>query len=187
MLIRDVRRENGLDSGPADAAPTIRRELRDGDVEAIVALHERLYSREYGMNEDFVAGVADTLTSAIASGWPQAGAGGIWIVERKGEFAGCVGLTDEGDGLGYIRWVLLDPALRGSGLGKRLVGEAVAQASAAGLTQLKLYTFSDLRAAARIYRGLGFRVVSEEPRTSWGPPITFQRYELALTPRPDPG
>ena len=32
----------------------LRRELREGDAEAIVELHERIYRPEYGMDERFV-------------------------------------------------------------------------------------------------------------------------------------
>ena len=62
------------------------------------------------MDERFVDGVRRTVEAAIAAGWPEGG--GAWIVELDGEFAGSVGLTDEGDGVGRIRWVLLAPELR---------------------------------------------------------------------------
>jgi len=35
----------------------VRRELRDGDAEAIVELHERLYSAEFGMDTRFTDGL----------------------------------------------------------------------------------------------------------------------------------
>ena len=180
MLIRDVRHENGIDSasGPV-AGYVLRRDLRPGDPEAIVELHERLYTREHGMDHRFVDGVANGLSRAVGRGWP-AEKEGAWIVERDGRVAGCVGLTYEVDGVGKLRWVLLDPALRGSGLGRRLISEAVAAARAAGILRLELDTFSDLRVAGRVYRSLGFRLLGEERTEMWGPPITFQRYALEL-------
>jgi GNAT superfamily N-acetyltransferase len=181
MLIRDVRHENGLMDAPA-AAPTpsyrVRTDVEPGDGDAIVELHARLYSEEYGMGEGFVAGVRDNIEAALASGWPEGG--GAWIVECDGEFAGSVGLTDEGDGGGRIRWVLLDPKVRGLGLGRRLVGEAVERARELGMKRLELDTFSELTSAARIYRDLGFQVVSARERTDWGKPIVYQYYELEL-------
>jgi len=77
--------------------------------------------------------------------------------------------------------VLLHPRVRGLGLGRRLVGEAVERARELGMRKLELDTFSDLRVAARIYRDLGFRVRSEERTTKWGPEIVYQYYELDLT------
>lgn len=180
MLIRDVRRENGLDQLPTRARRRyeIRREMRPGDPEAIVAMHERLYPTEYDRNELFVAMVAKSVAEAVEAGWPDGG--GIWVVERGGEFAGSVALTDEGDGVGSLRWVLLAPELRGAGLGRRLVGEAVERARELGMSRLELYTFSALHTAARIYREAGFRVVHSYERSDWGPTITYQEYVLEL-------
>jgi GNAT superfamily N-acetyltransferase len=156
----------------------VRNDLRPGDADAIVALHDRLYRAEHGMDHRFTAGVAAKVEAAVEAGWPAGG--GAWIVERDGRFAGSVGLTDEGGQAGRIRWVLLEPELRGSGLGRRLVGEAVSRARALGMRRLTLDTFSELRSAAAIYRDLGFRIVSEEPKDDWGAPIVYQLYELKL-------
>jgi RimJ/RimL family protein N-acetyltransferase len=177
MLIRDVRHENGLDEIRRPAY-RIRRELRPGDAEAIVALHERLYPAEHQRNGAFVAAVAESVAAAVERGWPAGG--GVWIVERDGKVAGSVALTDEGDGVGKIRWVLLEPALRGAGLGRRLIGEAVDRARELGMRRLELDTFSALRAAAKLYRDAGFRVVGARERSDWGPTITYQQYELEL-------
>ena len=187
MLIRDVRHRNGLDTGPPAARRVsyeIRRELRPGDADAIVALHDRLYPAEHQRNERFVHAVAESVAAAVAAGWPAGG--GVWIVERDGRFAGSVALTDEGQGVGKLRWVLLTPELRGAGLGRKLVGEAVERARELGMRRLELDTFSALRAAAKIYRGFGFRVVGARERSDWGPAITYQQYELELQPVPSP-
>jgi GNAT superfamily N-acetyltransferase len=180
MLIRDVRHENGvtLEARPTAPRIEIRRDLRDGDPEAIVAMHDRLYRIEHDRNDAFIAAVAESVANALASGWP--GGGGVWIVERDGEFSGSVALTGEGDDVGKIRWVLLDPRLRGLGLGRRLVGEAIDRARELGMRRVELDTFSALRTAARIYRAAGLRVVSQRERSDWGPTITYQQYELEL-------
>jgi len=157
----------------------IRRKLRDGDAEAIAELHRRVYCAEYQRNEAFVAAVAGSVERAVARGWPQAG-GGAWLVEAGGRVVGSLGLTDEGQGVGQIRWVVFEPALRGQGLGRRLLGEALDAARAAGMHKLQLETFSALKAAGHLYRDAGFRVVWERERTDWGPSITYQGYELTL-------
>ena len=180
MLIRDVRHENGVhfERPAARRRYEIRRELRPGDAEAIVAMHDRLYPAEYERNDAFVAAVADSVAKAVAAGWPDGG--GVWIVERDGSHAGSVALTDEGDGIGKVRWVLLEPSLRGLGLGRRLIGEAVDRARELGMRRLELDTFSELRAAAKLYRDAGFRVVGSRERADWGPPILYQQYALDL-------
>jgi len=155
-----------------------RRKVVPGDAEAIVELHERLYVAEYGMGQAFVDGVRDSVAAAIERGWPAGG--GAWLVDSDDGLAGCLGLTDESDGLGKLRWVLLHPDLRGSGLGRRMIAGAVAEGRHLGFERLELDTFGALRSAAAIYRSQGFRCVSEERTEKWGPPIVFQHYVLEL-------
>jgi GNAT superfamily N-acetyltransferase len=161
------------------AEPTIRREFKAGDAEAIANLHHRVYGAEYGTNETFVAGVSATIARAVESGWPSAG-GGVWLVYRDERLCGSLGLTPEGDGRGQVRWVVFEPSLRGTGLGRSLVAELVELARAQGMTRLELDTFSALKAAAHIYRSHGFVVVSERPRCDWGTEMTYQHYVADL-------
>jgi ribosomal protein S18 acetylase RimI-like enzyme len=158
---------------------SIRRDLRDGDADAIAELHRRVYASEYGLNKRFVEGVRRGLEAAVTTGWPQR-AGAVWLVDGDETLLGALGLTDEGEGTGRLRWLVLDPALRGRGLGRSLVAELVDEARAAGLHTLTLETYSDLTAAARIYRAAGFRVEWERVRDDWGPPVTYQGYRLDL-------
>ncbi|MFI5038663.1 MAG: GNAT family N-acetyltransferase [Solirubrobacterales bacterium] len=158
---------------------TIRRHLRDGDAGAIADLHRRVYGSEYGLNERFVEGVRRGLDVAVASGWPQRG-GAVWLVDGEEGLRGALGLTDEGEGAGRVRWLVLDQSLRGRGLGRSLVAELLHEARATGMHTLTLETYSDLTAAARIYRDAGFQVQWERVHDDWGPPVTFQGYALDL-------
>jgi RimJ/RimL family protein N-acetyltransferase len=160
----------------------IRRRLGEGDVGAIVALHDRVYRPEYARNDAFIAAVAASIADAVAAGWPASG-GGVWLAERDGEIVGSLGLTDEGDGVGQIRWVVIDPEARGHGLMRTMLSEALEQARSAGMTQVVLDTYSALTAAAHVYRSVGFEVTSQRDRDDWGPTITYQHYELDLSGR----
>ncbi len=162
---------------------SIRRELRPGDLGAIIAHHGRTYGPEYGVDSTFEAHVAASVAEAGKRGFPREGEG-IWIVEADGRHAGSIGLTDESGGVGTVRWVVLDRELRGRGIGRRLVGEVVAEAERHGYELLKLETFSDLRAAAHLYVEHGFEVVSAETGPRWGrAEITYQRYERGFQRR----
>ena len=164
--------------------PVIRRFLRPGDLGAIVAHHGSVYAREYAVDETFEAGVALTVGTAGSRGFPRSNEG-IWIVELDGRHAGSLALTDEGDGLAAIRWVLLDAGLRGRGLGRRLIGEAIAKAREAGYAVIGLETFSELRAAGHLYRSHGFELQWAKPGPRWGrDELTYQRYELDLRAEP---
>lgn len=158
----------------------MRRELRAGDPEAIIEIHRRIYRAEYGMGDTFVDGVRSTVGRALARGWPQGG--GAWLVDGPGGLSGCLGLTDEGERFGKVRWVVLAPEARGLGLGKRMVTEAVAEARRLSFERLELDTFGALTTAAAIYRSVGFELVSEEETEMWGPRISYQHYVAHLRP-----
>lgn len=168
-----------LDGVSATTDLQVRNRLREDDVEAVVALHRLVYQPEFGMNDVFIERVEEGILTARAAGWPER-AGAVRLVDSGERMTGCVALTDEGHGVGRIRWVVLSPELRGAGLGRRLIEELVEHSRAAGWHKLQLETFSALSAAARIYRDVGFRVISERRRDDWGPPIVYQHYEMAL-------
>ncbi|MGH2954377.1 MAG: GNAT family N-acetyltransferase [Solirubrobacterales bacterium] len=161
--------------------PTVRRELRPGDLGAIVAHHGARYSREFGVDPTFEAMVADSVAAAGKRGFPRANER-IWIVEAGGRHAGSLALTDEGSGLAMLRWFVLDPELRGRGLGRRLVAELLETAKHAGYERIALETFSNLRAAAHLYLSFGFELVWAQTGPRWGrDEIVYQRYELVMS------
>jgi GNAT superfamily N-acetyltransferase len=162
--------------------PTIRRELRAGDLGAIVAHHGTVYAREYGLDSSFEAHVCASVAAAGRRGWPR-DREGVWIVERDGRHAGSLALTQESGDTGAVRFFLLDEELRGRGLGRLLLGELVDTARGHGYATLVLETFSDLRTAAHLYGAHGFELVSAETGPRWGrAEVTYQHYELVLEP-----
>ena len=159
---------------------SVRRVLRPGDLDAILAMHARLYPREHGLDPDFMSMVEASVEVVTGRGFPGEREG-IWLVERDDVFLGSLALSDEGDGVAMVRWFLLDPSLRGSGLGRRMLDELIAEARAHGYSLLRLETFSLLQAAAHLYRSHGFEVVSTDTGPRWGrEEISYQRYELRL-------
>src|SRR6185503_430319 len=137
----------------------VLRDPRPGDFGWVIHRHGALYAEEYGWDETFeglVAGiVADLLKPHDRTG--ERG----WIAERDGENVGCIFLVRRAADVGQLRMLLVEPAARGHGLGRRLVGECVAEARRAGYRKLMLWTNGALTDAARLYREAGFRVVDE--------------------------
>jgi ribosomal protein S18 acetylase RimI-like enzyme len=163
--------------------PSIRRELRAGDLGAIVAHHGRVYGEEYGVDSSFEGHVASSVARAALRGFPSPREA-ICLVELEGEHAGSLALTDEDDGEAAIRWFVLSPEVRGRGLGRRLLGEMLARASEIGYTRVWLETFSELEAAAHLYLDHGFEVVWADAAPRWGRDrIIYQRYDLELAAR----
>ena len=163
-----------------NSEPVIRRDLWPGDLGAIVRLHGSVYTPEYGVDSTFEGHVAASVARSAINGFPSEREG-VWLVEGVGGILGSLGLTDEGDGEGTVRWFVLHPTLRGRGLGRQLVAELMAKAERVGYARLSLETFSELTIAARLYRSYGFELVWSQTGPRWGrDELTYQRYELEM-------
>ncbi|WP_020669192.1 bifunctional helix-turn-helix transcriptional regulator/GNAT family N-acetyltransferase [Amycolatopsis nigrescens] len=163
---------------PADPALVLRPPA-PGDFGWVVHRHGALYAEEYGWDEGFEALVARVVADYVDGRDPDREAG--WIAELNGERAGCVFCTRGPDErTAKLRLLLVEPAARGAGVGRRLVGECLAFAKASGHTAIELWTVDLLAAARRIYQQAGFRLVAEEPFEGFGHPLTSQTWRLEL-------
>jgi molybdenum cofactor guanylyltransferase len=89
----------------------------------------------------------------------------LWIAELDGEVVGSVALRDLGGGKLELKRMYLRQALRGRGLGKRLLALAVDSARTRGAEVIRLDTSDRMHAAQALYEAYGFqRVPGEAPR-----------------------
>ena len=150
------------------ASVAIRTELRPGDLGRLIALHGTAYIEDavhFGL--PFEAFVARTVAEFVLDNNAQ---GRIWLAERGSELVACAAMVErekEGRPFGQLRWVLADPSVRGTGLGKKLVIAAVEHARAQGWTGVYLETTEGLDASMGIYRQLGFAEISRETERLW--------------------
>jgi ribosomal protein S18 acetylase RimI-like enzyme len=156
---------------------TIRHELRPGDLGAIIQLHGTTYAREYGFDATFEAYVAEPLAVLVRT---QSRRDRLWIAERESRLVGCIAIVGVSDKEAQLRWFLVDPAARGTGLGKHLIREAVAHCRETGYESVFLWTVGALETAAHLYRSFGFRKVEANPGRLWGVDVVEEKYVLNL-------
>ena len=171
-----IERVLGLPRVSRSAA--ILREPRPGDMGWVVQSHGSLYASEYGFDSSFEGLVAEIAAKFLASF--DASRERCWIADIDGAQVGSVFLVRDSDDVAKLRLLLVDPAGRGQGLGRRLVGECIAFARACGYRKITLWTQSILVAARRIYQDAGFVLVATEPHRSFGQSLIGETWEREL-------
>jgi DNA-binding MarR family transcriptional regulator/predicted GNAT family acetyltransferase len=156
----------------------IARHPAPGDIGWVIERHGALYAEEYGFNHKFEALVAQVAGGFLNEHDPARERG--WIAECDGARVGSVFLMRKTDDIGKLRLLLVEPSARGLGIGKRLVEDCIAFARQAGYRRMTLWTNDILLAARGIYRAAGFRLVSSEPHSDFGPPMVGEEWELEL-------
>lgn len=162
----------------AAAAPVILRDPRPGDLGWVVERNGAVYAEEYGWGFGIEAECAEIVAGFVHRFDPACEK--AFIAERAGERLGCAFLMREDAETARLRLVLVERHARGLGLGSRLVREALAFARACGYRRVVLWTHSVLVDARRIYEAAGFRLISEEKHSRFGPEETSQTWALAL-------
>ena len=158
--------------------PATLREPRPGEMGWVVQSHGAQYAGEYGFDSSFEALVAEIAAKFLTSF--DASRERCWIAEIDGTQVGSVFLVRHDDDVAKLRLLLVEPAGRGHGLGKRLVGECIAFARACGYRKITLWTQSILTSARKIYQDAGFVLVASEPHRSFGQSLIGETWEMKL-------
>jgi N-acetylglutamate synthase-like GNAT family acetyltransferase len=156
---------------------SIRHELRCGDLGRIVSLHGETYESlgAYGLR--FEAFVAQTIADFVLRDEAK---GRIWLAERSGNLVGCAAMILRKNNTGQLRWVVVDPAERGNGLGKDLVARALAYCSDQNCVSVHLETTDGLPESEKMYEKFGFHVTSNTTEDLWDGKRSLVRMQMNL-------
>ena len=164
--------------GARHAVPWLLRQHRPGDIGWVVSRHGALYAKEYGLDARFEALVASVAGEFLAQHDPARER--CWIAERDGVNVGSVFLMRKSNEVAKLRLLIMEPAARGLGIGRRLVAECISFAREAGYRNITLWTNDVLVAARAIYQQAGFHLVASAPHRDFGPPMVGEDWDLAL-------
>jgi GNAT superfamily N-acetyltransferase len=166
-----------------EAAPITLRTHRAGDIGWIVHRQAAIYAEEFGWDISFEAVLAEIGAAFIRNYDPQWEA--CWLAERDGAILGSVTLVRQSADVAKLRMLYVEPAARGLGVGRLLVGTCIERARASGYSRMTLWTNDPLVAARKIYAAFGFRLTAAEPPAmAFGQMMASETWDLDLAAAP---
>jgi len=152
---------------------------RPGAIGAITALHARYYGKHWGFGLYFESVVATEVAAFLSRLDPATDC--IWLALSGDDIVGSIvvdGGEPEAKALGaHIRVFIVDETLRGKGVGRVLLQQAVDFCDRKGYRRSYLSTFEGLDDARRLYERAGYRLVEEQRDTTWGVEVNEQLFE----------
>lgn len=151
-----------------------------GSIGRVAELHGTYYHRHAGFGLYFEAKMAAELAEFL--GRFDDARDGFWTVSLAGRVEGSIAIDGlrAPDEAAILRWFIVSDALRGAGLGARLLQAAVDHCRSRGYRRISLWTFAGLDAARHLYEKAGFRLAEQRRGAQWGIEVSEQRFELPL-------
>jgi DNA-binding MarR family transcriptional regulator/GNAT superfamily N-acetyltransferase len=161
------------------AREVVLRPPDPGDLGWIVSRNAELYAAEFGWDASYEVLVARIVADFAETQDPASER--AWIAEVEGLRAGCVLCVRADEDTAKLRLLLVEPAFRGLGVGRRLTDACVAFARDVGYRRVTLWTQSVLTAARHIYGAVGFELVDSAPHRSFGADLVEETWQLDLS------
>jgi len=147
-----------------------------GMIGRISEMHGSYYAKHYDFGHFFEGKVASGLAEFCTR--LDRPCNQIWLVKHHGRIVGSVAIDGEdlGNNEAHLRWFILDDDCRGSGMGRRLLSEAMDFCDRQRFAATQLWTFSGLDAARRLYESFGFTLAREWQGDQWGREMLEQQF-----------
>lgn len=172
----DVRRIFDPERGRPEP---IVRPHRIGEVSWVCHRQAAFYADVWGFRGDFEALVLEIGSRFLREFDPRRDAS--FLVEVEGRIVGSIFVVHTDDPtIAKLRLLWVESEMRGRGLGRRLVDEAVRFARQAGYAKMTLWTQAVLVEARHLYARAGFRRISGEANSDFGPELISEVWDLDL-------
>ena len=148
-----------------------------GAIGRVTELHGRYYHEQWGFGQVFESMIATELAEFL--GRYDEHRDGFWTASRDGRVEGSItvdGIHANREGA-HLRWFIVSDALRGSGVGARLMHAAIEFCRERRYSRAYLWTFEGLDPARALYEKAGFKLTRSEPGETWGRKVVEQRFE----------
>jgi len=152
-----------------------------GAIGRVTELHAAYYSRHWGFGAFFEAKVASEMSEFVCRFDEKRD--GMWCAMVGGRIEASVtidAVAAERSGA-HLRWFITSDVVRGTGLGGRLIDEALRHCRDRRYARVYLWTFRGLEPARHLYEKAGFSLVETRSGTQWGSEVDEQRYAASLS------
>jgi GNAT superfamily N-acetyltransferase len=152
-----------------------------GSIGRIAELHGAYYHKHWGFGLYFEVKVAMELSEFLVRYDHNRDV--ILNATVEGHVEGSIAIdgihaADEG---AHLRWFIVSDAVRGKGVGRRLLDRSLDFCRSKGYKKIYLWTFEGLDAAKHLYEHAGFRLSKQQRGMQWGTVVNEQYFELPMT------
>jgi HTH-type transcriptional regulator, sugar sensing transcriptional regulator len=154
---------------------------RPGALGRIAEMHGVYYATAWGAGVEFEGMMAQEMREFLAH--YQEGRDLLLTARVDGQIVGAIavqGSQTEGPGA-RLRWVIVEEAYQGRGIGKELLHRALEFCQHAGFSRVFLWTVEGLPQSMALYTKLGFRVTDRFPDDRYSVPHMNLRMEKDLS------
>jgi len=155
-----------------------REGLKPGDVGYLIYLHGVLYAQESGYSQEFEGYVVKTFYEFLEH--YDALKDKIWLATYNEQIIGCIAILSKPDNGAQLRWFLVHPIFRGTGVGKHLLSTALTYCREQQFNNVYLLTTDVQQKAIAMYRKAGFVPTESVQLKQWGKTLREERYDLNL-------
>jgi len=163
---------------PPKSATSINGQILEGYLPGcigdVASLHARCYSQVAGFGVFFEQKVA-TEFAEFAQALPSQHKA-LWLYVENGRSLASLAIDGDGaSGRAHLRWFIVDESLRGAGVGRHLLTQAMRFVDQ-HFDDTYLWTFKGLDAARHLYESWGFTLTEESEGAQWGTTVIEQRF-----------
>jgi GNAT superfamily N-acetyltransferase len=149
-----------------------------GDLGLLIHLHGVQNFQDYGFNAVHEAYCAKIAVEFLLT--PHQDRSRAWIAKKGKDVVGSVLIVERPENEAQLRLLFVAKSVRGIGLGRWLVEEAVRYSASCRFGRIYLWTVAGLDRAISIYESAGFVPSKEKLIEEWGQTNKEVRFDLAL-------
>ncbi|WP_227699105.1 GNAT family N-acetyltransferase [Spirosoma radiotolerans] len=153
--------------------------MKPGDIGYLIYLHGVLYAQEEGYSQEFEGYVVKTFYDFPAHYNPQKDK--IWLAMYQDQIIGCIAIQARPQNEAQLRWFLVHPVFRGTGIGRRLLKTALAYNKEEVFDRVYLLTTDVQQKAVSMYKKAGSELSSSIEVNQWGKVLHEERYGLQVS------